>query len=62
MKDISFAFIYLVALLLFGCAWYGAEMLLYGSSQSSIVDMLACSYIAYRAAQMFGYDDEEEDK
>ena len=61
MKDIRFAVIYVAALLLFGCAWYGAETLLYGSSQSSIVDSLACAYIAYRAAQMFDYEGEEDE-
>ena len=48
-----FAIAYVAALLLFGCAWFGAETLLYGSSQSSIVDALACAYIAYKAAQLY---------
>ena len=41
MRNLRFAVAYVAALLLFGCAWFGAETLLYGSSQSSIVDSLA---------------------
>lgn len=65
MNNLRFAVAYVAALLLFGCAWFGAETLLYGSSQSSIVDSLACAYIAYiayKAAQLYDYDEEDEDE
>lgn len=61
MKNLRFAVAYVAALLLFGCAWFGAETLLYGSSQSSIVDALACAYIAYKAARLYDYEEDEED-
>lgn len=61
MNNLRFAVAYVAALLLFGCAWFGAETLLYGSSQSSIVDSLACAYIAYKAAQLYDYEEDEED-
>ena len=56
-----FAIAYVSALLLVGCAWFGAETLLYGSSQSSIVDSLACAYIAYKAAQLYDYEEDEDE-
>ena len=61
MNNLRFAVAYVAALLLFGCAWLGAETLLYGSSQSSIVDALACAYIAYKAAQLYNYEEDEDE-
>lgn len=48
MKEVYGAFAYLAALLFISCAWYGAEMMLYGSSQSSVIDALATAIFAYQ--------------
>lgn len=48
MNEVFSAFAYLAALLFISCAWYGAEMMLYGASQSSIIDMLATAIFAYQ--------------
>ena len=61
MNNMRFAVAYVAALLLFGCAWFGAETLLYGSSQSSMVDAMACAYIAYKAAQLYDYEEDEDE-
>lgn len=48
MKDVMGALAYLAALLFISCAWYGAEMMLYGTSQSSVIDALATAIFAYQ--------------